>query len=793
MHPGPPGTGKTSVIAEIALQMTKQGKRVLISSQTNLAVDNALERLVEVPNMFPVRLGRLEALKLNPELHIDSASKRYKEMLLQKSREAEGGMLAQLEDGAQLASELELKQWIQEWRALTKLQGETQRCKDSLDSKEIEDRNAKATKLAAETEMINACTQAKLPQADVPRYLAVIEVLRTKGVDLAALSKEQLSIRKVLEKKQASKMLISQAGELATLNVSVSVTEQEIAKHGSYLGKTATRRSALQTATRFNNDLKAKRANAGFWSNLWSEITESPKDLAQLERELADATRLENAAESALPSLRLRLRTERQQAQILTASWEYGYLGIFGQSCTGPITSESKRIESLLEFAAILDAVQGTSFLVSLAGRRQIADADSGLRKAETRADEATANFLNAAKLLAEKVQDLQSRPDRASDIKMVISAFGLPEQSLSEDVFATLQQRLQAHHAMLRSIPPIQEALRIYRERLTQPAVDLQRAVIAEADVVGATCSGIAGAKDFEEDFDCVIVDEAGRTTPLELVMAIVRGKSVVLVGDHKQLPPFVSDALRAEVSEPDREYLESSIFETIYNTSEEFGRTAALHKQYRMSPPICEIVTSISYKDTPLETAGEALERSLGNPSLRAVHWIRPLGLRNRATIKGTGIVNEAEIEAAVEVLQRLMLMPKSEQHRVGLYSVGIISVYKQQAYAIERKIAELVRTDAFQIEVGTVDSFQGREMDAVILTFSETNPRLRRFFYDRRRLNVALSRAKEHLVIIGSLDQLGGQSMAFGAPNPLYELRLLIERAVAQGQASKESLNA
>ncbi|MGI4829192.1 MAG: AAA domain-containing protein [Janthinobacterium lividum] len=49
---GPPGTGKTSVIAELAMQMTKQGKRVLISSQTNLAVDNALERLVNKPDIF---------------------------------------------------------------------------------------------------------------------------------------------------------------------------------------------------------------------------------------------------------------------------------------------------------------------------------------------------------------------------------------------------------------------------------------------------------------------------------------------------------------------------------------------------------------------------------------------------------------------------------------------------------------------------------------------------------------------------------------------------------------------
>ncbi|MGI4829195.1 MAG: DEAD/DEAH box helicase [Janthinobacterium lividum] len=271
----------------------------------------------------------------------------------------------------------------------------------------------------------------------------------------------------------------------------------------------------------------------------------------------------------------------------------------------------------------------------------------------------------------------------------------------------------LKERHSLLRSIPLIQNALRIYRERLSQPAVDLQRAVIAEADVVGATCSGIAGAKDFEEDFDCVIVDEAGRTNPLELVMAVVRGKSIVLVGDHKQLPPFVSDSVRSEISEPDREYLDSSIFETIYNSSEAFGRTAALHKQYRMSAPICEIVTQLSYPNTPLVTDGEALRRNTGTQGMRPVYWVRPIGARNRATSKSTGLVNEAETEAAIRMLLRLRKMRESMPRRDPPYSVGMISMYKQQAFAIEERIFAIRQSGVFEIEVGTVDSFQGREM--------------------------------------------------------------------------------
>jgi superfamily I DNA and/or RNA helicase len=96
---------------------------------------------------------------------------------------------------------------------------------------------------------------------------------------------------------------------------------------------------------------------------------------------------------------------------------------------------------------------------------------------------------------------------------------------------------------------------------------VDLQRAIFSEANVIGATCSGIAGAKDFDGDFDCVIVDEAGRTTPLDLLMPIVRGKSIVLVGDHKQLPPFIGEEIKEELTDIEKSLVERSLFEDIYD----------------------------------------------------------------------------------------------------------------------------------------------------------------------------------------------------------------------------------
>ena len=80
----------------------------------------------------------------------------------------------------------------------------------------------------------------------------------------------------------------------------------------------------------------------------------------------------------------------------------------------------------------------------------------------------------------------------------------------------------------------------------------------------------------------------------------------------------------------------------------------------------------------------------------------------------------------------------------------------MYRQQVNALEEAMPpDLKQNSAIKIELGTVDSFQGREKDAIIVSVVETNPRRKRFFYDARRLNVALSRGKELLVIIGELD--------------------------------------
>jgi superfamily I DNA and/or RNA helicase len=367
----------------------------------------------------------------------------------------------------------------------------------------------------------------------------------------------------------------------------------------------------------------------------------------------------------------------------------------------------------------------------------------------------------------------------------------------------ATLELANEQTRQRIALWPSVEGALERYQQRLCQPILDLQNAVLAEANVVAATCSGIAGSKSFDSDFDCVIIDEAGRANPLDLLMPAIRGKSVVLVGDHKQLPPFVGEDLRKALKEEQRNddllEVERSVFEKIFGSSHE-SRKQILQTQFRMAPAIFDIVREISYHDEVfhLESAESTKQRIHQVPKMKSVHWIRPEGKANVAEeFQGGGLCNYAEVRAvasAFSVIARaLQSAPRTEK-----YQVGIIAMYKRQAGEIERAIDKAIASrtlDASKLawEIGTVDSFQGREKDAVILSFSETDPARRRFFYDRRRLNVALSRARELLIIVGSIDKLGGKVNAFGAPNPLFKLHSLVNDGIAGNCASKEIFDA
>ena len=156
--------------------------------------------------------------------------------------------------------------------------------------------------------------------------------------------------------------------------------------------------------------------------------------------------------------------------------------------------------------------------------------------------------------------------------------------------------------------LPRLKEALAAYHHRLQAAGGDFEEAVLHEANVVAATCTGIAGARNFDTTFDHVLIDEAGRATPLDLLIPMVRGKAITLVGDHFQLPPMYDKEVEEQLTETLE--LKTTLFERVYKGALA-SRKEALSLQYRMPPAICHIVKELSYKSVGLQAAGEALTR--------------------------------------------------------------------------------------------------------------------------------------------------------------------------------------
>jgi hypothetical protein len=288
-------------------------------------------------------------------------------------------------------------------------------------------------------------------------------------------------------------------------------------------------------------------------------------------------------------------------------------------------------------------------------------------------------------------------------------------------------------------------------------------------ADAVAATCSMSArAAREPGETFDWVIIDEAGRASPFELLIPMVQGRRVVLIGDHRQLPPMVDDALvrRVEAQESltvDLRY--TSLFEEILNRLPSACRTR-LAVQYRMHGDIGATVDRLFYRPKGEGVASfyEGV-RAAQRLSAYDVFARAPVGWLDVPTRDGCSEDNPREATAVVEVLRRYAAAGCPDAY------VAVICPYRIQRTRIEaliKKEPELQRV----AQVRTIDQVQGRDYEVVLLCTTRTDGKPG-FLASPNRVNVAISRARRQLVVLGHKAKiLGSNAVRRNAPH-LHEL--------------------
>lgn len=292
---------------------------------------------------------------------------------------------------------------------------------------------------------------------------------------------------------------------------------------------------------------------------------------------------------------------------------------------------------------------------------------------------------------------------------------------------------------------------------------------------VIGVTCNQIDHLMDSETPmFDLAIVDECSKATMPEWLMAMSVAKKCILVGDHKQLPPTFcteeSEVLE-QMDEHKERLIRNGVIERLFdNLPSEMKGT--LGKQFRMLPDIGQFISHHFYK-------GE-----LEHHRTETDHEFQDFGW---FTYKSNGyrvpaqqgkekkvLINDFEIRIIMARLAEINdRLKRSKAERK--ISVALITPYRAQCKALRQALKKHDFSEVLAVEVDTVDAFQGRQADIVFFSFvRNTGPAT--FYADDRRMNVAISRARDAVYLVGDVDYIASKRLS--VLDALIKLPILIE---------------
>ncbi len=326
-------------------------------------------------------------------------------------------------------------------------------------------------------------------------------------------------------------------------------------------------------------------------------------------------------------------------------------------------------------------------------------------------------------------------------------------------------ERELPGFQAWLGQRLPVLEAraelLAEWQERASGATSQLYPELIRYADVVAATCIGAASRPELSGvEFDLAIVDEAGQIGAANALVPLARARRGVLVGDHQQLPPYLDsevEAWGAGVGDPAiRDLLAKSALELLAG---KLGgdHEVMLTRQRRMPEVIADFISAEFYEGR-LRTA---VRREYRDPLFRSpLAFVDTSRLppreryeksgRDRERWGQAGYTNPAEADLLTELAARY--------DRQGA-EWAVIVPYRAQVARITAALApQIGNSELARLNVGTVDSFQGGERDVILFGFTRSNSEGRvGFLSELRRANVAFTRAKHQLILVGDLSTL------------------------------------
>ena len=736
---GPPGTGKTQVIAEITAQLAVSGRKVLIASENHKAVDNAFSRLPKMPTIRPMRILTEDSrAKENPYSMARLLDNFYNNITMSLEKE-----LRKYTDHQQYMSDLSesIEKLEDLAHRIDRYSVETEAVKERiLDlQRNLDSEYNKKDKLETDNDTYRNKIMEK--EEELSRILdiddekiigRILDELQGIGFNASSYGMEPIKMIRLLRSTDSAelenefiemefhqKLFDLRARKKTASAADIASINSEIEKYLSYndLDEEETFR-ILRKLNPVPPQDKVLEAKGLIDSILGEEERRYRKFVDDLERKI-DPTKLE-----IIQSQITRIKNEIEDAR------------------TDGAYRSLEKVQSEFE-TLVKDVLARLNLTITYSSPAEVIDKLMNVR------DNLEREYRN----------NREGLDDRVDAYKRIVK-YLRDEQVIDSD-------RDQYKSELLRTV-----------------------------NVFGMTCTTNDRFESDEEkirlnelNIDVVIIDEVSKIPFVELLHPILYGKTVILVGDHKQLPPMFTERISEDEMEKgkyDPEWInpgDEKRYKKEYETSffaKLFHETSPRNKimldvQYRMHPDIMD-VDNVFY-DNQLKAGINAKARE---------HYLNITGAYGRKIIgedthvvfvdcKGkevqesgsTSFYNENEIVVVRKLLELINrgcrcdrngkpLTGEVDRRHDTRLSVGVICPYADQAKRIRGKKVQKYRSfndsgdEKFMVK--TVDDFQGDERDIIILSMVRTTSKAR-FLMNYHRINVAISRARRLLIIVGN----------------------------------------
>lgn len=776
---GPPGTGKTTVIAEAIYQWASRGYSILLASQTHLAVNNALEKLLSPiyadPCIRAIRLTNSRDIQRKIDESIESITE---ENVLESFY-------------TMISNHLEesfLRKWNSDDDIIANAKADLAQIRQLLDGK------AELTNTIADLdEQVKILEEAL---ADVEQDYASareqIENARKEAESIAALSSD-LTLDKLLQSHQ---------NDVVSGIVGKVIAESEAIENILQIG--------IPHLNKYSNSTEIGENLWGFITVLKNTFDFYSKYLSFIQNGFEDE-KLESLRTKS-KELLVKMATDASCAKM----WRDSKKAITDYEVEREEelrryipTGTSLKPENKAELEALANIIisQTTQFIDACACAFTVGYSDSPSVE-----DDALVEMMTG---LRKQIDDnsvvLESCRNRVCDLEAQIVSVARKYGSTADDICDIIERRYDdACHSVAtdeerKVLEDLIRGSHSYigeaRSNMRSENANYLEDFVRSCNVVGVSCtenSRTLDNKGFKE-FDVVIIDEVSKATPPELLMPMLRAKKVVLVGDHRQLPPLFNEhessyeeaVHRAADSEDDevkgiltmdnfnkyREMVTASLFKEYFNHAGESIKET-LSVQYRMHSDIMRMV-NLFYSDKlssgvadiedEIKKHGVILKSKSGKVDLvdagHHAYWIdsseyHSIPRYESVPMGSTSFENRLEAHTIIALLRKIDDAYAANGVNETV-EVGVINFYYSQV----RLLNELKRQDikangaykVIKVEINTVDRFQGKEKPIVIVSLVRNNKHGKAgdssHIAAYQRINVAVSRAQKLLFIVGA----------------------------------------